>query len=70
MAAGPSRPLSGFRAHEQLSRALLGFISVLVHPGSSITQGLEGQREWAERMGGGGVLSPPSWLKQQWWLHC
>lgn len=45
MAAGPSRPLSGFRAHEQLSRALLGFISVLVHPGSSITQGLEGQRE-------------------------
>lgn len=64
MAAGPSLPLRGFRAHEQLSRALLGFISMLMlcHPGTRITQGLEGQREWAERMG---VFSPPSWPKQQ-----
>lgn len=59
MAAGPSLPLSGFRAHEQLSRALLGFISVLMlclpswhqnHPGLGGAKGV-GRED-------GGVLSP------------
>lgn len=67
LAAGPSHALSSFRAHEQLSRALLGFISMLMPWLPSWQQdhpGLGG----AERMGG--VLSPPSWLKQQRWLQC
>lgn len=60
MAAGPSRPLSGFTAHEQLSRALLGYfhadatppILAAESPGAWRGEG-SGQRGWE-----GSSLSP------------